>query len=232
MHVIIKRGIVEDKMKNIMFIAPPAAGKGTQAEIIVNKYNIPHISTGDILRDISKENSEIGNYVAETLANGLLVKDEITYQLVLDRLSKDDCKNGFIIDGFPRNYEQALAYDDILKKVGYDLGIIIVIEVDKETLAKRITGRRVCKKCGSIFNINNDLMKPKNESICDICGGDLYQRSDDNLDAFMNRFATYEKNTEKIINHYKDLGVLHFIDGNRTIDEISKQINEIIESTN
>ena len=232
MHVIIKRGIVEDKMKNIMFIAPPAAGKGTQAEILVNKYKIPHISTGDILRDISKENSEIGNYVAETLANGLLVKDELTYQLIINRLSKDDCRNGFIIDGFPRNYEQALAYDDILKKVGYDLGIIIVIEVDEEILAKRITGRRVCKNCGSVFNINNDLMKPKNESICDICGGDLYQRSDDNLDAFKNRFTTYEKNTEKIINHYKDLGVLYFIDGNRTIDEISKQIDEIIKSAN
>lgn len=232
MHVIIKRGIVEDKMKNIMFIAPPAAGKGTQAEIIVNKYKIPHISTGDILRDISKENTEIGNYVAETLANGLLVKDELTYQLIIDRLSKDDCKNGFIIDGFPRNYEQALAYDNILKKVGYDLGIIIVIDVDQEILAKRITGRRVCKNCGSVFNINNDLSKPKNESICDICGGDLYQRSDDNLDAFKNRFATYEKNTEKIINHYKDLGVLHFIDGNKPIDEISKQIDKIIESAN
>lgn len=232
MHVIIKRGIVEDKMKNIMFIASPAAGKGTQAEIIVNKYNIPHISTGDILRDISKENSEIGNYVAETLANGLLVKDELTYQLIIDRLSKDDCKNGFIIDGFPRNYEQAVAYDDILKRVGYDLGIIIVIEVDQDILEKRITGRRVCKNCGSVFNINNDLMKPKNESICDNCGGDLYQRSDDNLEAFKNRFATYEKNTEKIINHYKDLGVLHFIDGNRTIDEISEQIDKIIKEAN
>lgn len=232
MHVIIKRGIVEDKMKNIMFIAPPAAGKGTQAEIIVKKYKIPHISTGDILRDISKENSEIGNYVAETLANGLLVKDELTYKLISDRLSKDDCKNGFIIDGFPRNYEQALAYDDILKNVGYDLGVIIVIEVNEETLAKRITGRRVCKNCGAVFNINNESMKPKNQSVCDICGGDLYQRSDDNLDAFKNRFATYEKNTEKIINHYKDLGVLHFIDGNRPIDEISKQIDEIIESAN
>ena len=219
-------------MKNIMFIAPPAAGKGTQAEIIVNKYKIPHISTGDILRDISKENSELGNYVSEVLANGLLVKDELTYQLVKDRLSKEDCKNGYIIDGFPRNYEQALAYDDILKDLGYDLGIVIVIDVDQEILEKRITGRRVCKNCGSVFNINNDLMKPKNESICDICGGDLYQRSDDNLEAFKNRFATYQKNTEQIMNHYKDLGVLHFIDGNKTIDEISKQIEEIINSSN
>ena len=108
-------------MKNIMFIAPPAAGKGTQAELIEERYKIPHISTGDILREIAKENSEIGNYVHETLISGNLVKDEITYQLIEKRLSEDDCKNGFIIDGFPRNYEQAIAYDNILEKLGYEI---------------------------------------------------------------------------------------------------------------
>ena len=133
-------------MKNIMLIAPPAAGKGTQAEMIEKKYNIPHISTGDILRDVSKENSELGNYVRETLASGNLVKDEITYELVKERLSKDDCKNGYIIDGFPRNFEQALAYDNILDEIGYNVGIVIVIDIDKETLEKRIIGRRICDK--------------------------------------------------------------------------------------
>lgn len=215
-----------------MFIAPPAAGKGTQAEIIVKKYNIPHISTGDILREISKENSEIGNYVSEILSNGLLVKDELTYKLVSDRLSKDDCKNGYIIDGFPRNYEQALAYDDILKQIGYDLGLVIVIEVDQKILEKRITGRRVCENCDAVYNINDESKKPKVESVCDLCGGNLFQRSDDNLEAFQNRYATYEKNTEQIINHYKDLGVVYFIDGTKSIDEISQQIDEIIKSAN
>ena len=141
-------------MKNIMFIAPPAAGKGTQAELIVEKYHIPHISTGDILREISKEDSELGNYVQETLASGKLVKDEITFQLIEDRLARDDCKNGYIIDGFPRNIEQALEYDKILKKLGYDIGHVILINIDEKTLEKRITGRRVCEDCKSIFNIN------------------------------------------------------------------------------
>ncbi len=216
-------------MKNIMFIAPPAAGKGTQAEIIEEKYKIPHISTGDILRDISKENTEIGNYVRETLASGNLVKDEITYKLIRNRLSMDDCKNGFIIDGFPRNYEQALAYDSILKDIGYDIGVVIVIDIDKKILEKRITGRRVCENCQAVFNINDPLEMPKEETVCDLCGGKLYQRSDDNLEAFQNRFATYHNKTEKIIEHYSSQGVLYHVDGNMSVDEISKQIDEIIK---
>ena len=131
-------------MKNIMFIAPPAAGKGTQAELVKKKYNLPHISTGDILREISKEDSEIGNYVAETLSSGGLVKDEITYQLIKERLAKDDCKNGYIIDGFPRNLEQAKEYDKILDELNYDIGNIILIDIDEEVLQKRVVGRRIC----------------------------------------------------------------------------------------
>ena len=141
-------------MKNIMFIAPPAAGKGTQAELVVAKYHIPHISTGDILREISKEDSELGHYVFETLASGKLVKDEITYQLIQDRLSKDDCKNGFIIDGFPRNLEQAIEYDKILANLGYTIGNVIYININEKTLEKRITGRRICEDCKTIYNIN------------------------------------------------------------------------------
>ena len=126
-------------MKNIMFIAPPAGGKGTQAEIIEAKYHIPHISTGDILRDIAEENSELGQYVAEVLSSGELVKDEITDKLIENRLRKADCKNGFIIDGFPRNIDQALRYDHILKRLGYDIGAVLLINIEKKTLEKRIT---------------------------------------------------------------------------------------------
>ena len=154
-------------MKNIMFIAPPAAGKGTQAELVVEKYHLPHISTGDILREISKEDSEIGNYVKETLASGELVKDEITYQLIEDRLAKEDCKNGYIIDGFPRNLDQANEYDKILKRLGYEVGNVIYINVDKKVLEKRITGRRICEDCGTIYNINDPNNSPKVESVCD-----------------------------------------------------------------
>ncbi len=217
-------------MKNIMFIAAPAAGKGTQAELVVQKYGIPHISTGDILREISKEDSEIGNYVAETLSSGKLVKDEITYQLIEDRLKKDDCKNGYIIDGFPRNIEQANEYDKILEKLGYEVGNVIHINVDKNTLEKRITGRRICEDCNTIYNINDKNSSPQVESICDNCGGKLYQRSDDNLESFQTRYNTYEEKTAPIIEHYRKQGVLKEVDGDDSVENIFKKIDEIIRN--
>ena len=217
-------------MKNIMFIAPPAAGKGTQAELVVSKYGIPHISTGDILRDISKEDSEIGKYVYETLASGELVKDEITYQLIEDRLKKDDCKDGFIIDGFPRNLDQANEYDKILDKLGYEVGNVILINIDKKTLEKRITGRRICEDCKTIYNINDENSSPKVESICDNCGGKLYQRSDDNLEAFETRYQMYIDKTEPIIDHYRKQNVLVEVDGNDTVENIFNRIDEIIRN--
>ena len=216
-------------MKNIMFIAPPAAGKGTQAELVVQKYHIPHISTGDILREISKEDSEIGKYVYETLASGNLVKDDITYQLVEDRLKRDDCKNGFIIDGFPRNLDQAFEYDKILKRLGYKVGNVILINIDKKTLEKRITGRRICEDCKTVYNINDEKSSPKVESVCDNCGGKLYQRSDDNLESFQTRYKTYLEKTEPIINHYKEQNVLHEVNGDDTIENIFAQIDKIIK---
>lgn len=215
-------------MKNIMFIAPPAAGKGTQAEIITAKYNIPHISTGDILREIAKEDSEIGNYVAETMASGKLVKDEITYQLIEDRLSREDCKNGFIIDGFPRNLDQAIEYDKILARLGYEVGNVFLLNISTKTLEKRITGRRVCEDCNAIYNINDTAKAPQVESVCDKCGGKLYQRKDDNLESFQTRFAMYQEKTEPIIEHYRKQNVLHEIDSNNEFDEVFRQIDEII----
>ena len=216
-------------MKNIMFIAPPAAGKGTQAELVVSKYNLPHISTGDILREISKEDSEIGNYVRETLASGNLVKDEITYQLIEDRLKKDDCKNGFIIDGFPRNLDQAREYDKILQDLGYDIGNVILINIDEKTLENRIVGRRLCEDCGAIYNINDPKSAPKVESICDNCGGKLYQRTDDNLESFQNRYQTYLEKTAPIIDYYKKQNVLHEVDGDDTVENVFAKIDEILK---
>ncbi len=216
-------------MKNIMFIAPPAAGKGTQAELIVEKYHIPHISTGDILREISKEDSEMGEYVRETLASGQLVKDEITYQLIEDRLKKEDCKNGYIIDGFPRNIDQAYEYDKILERLGYDVGNVILLKIDKKVLEKRITGRRICESCGAIYNINDPKQTPKEESVCDSCGGKLYQRSDDNLESFQTRYQTYEEKTSPIIEHYRKKNVLKEVNGDDTIENIFKQVEKIIK---
>ena len=211
-----------------MFIAPPAAGKGTQAEKIIEKYHIPHISTGDILREISKEDSEIGNYVFETLASGKLVKDEITYQLIEERLKKEDCKNGFIIDGFPRNLDQAIEYDNILKRLGYQIGKVIVINVEEKILEKRITGRRICENCHAVYNINEEENAPQIESICDICGGKLYQRSDDNIEAFKTRYQMYLEKTIPIIEHYKKQNVLYEVNGNDNVENIAKEIDKII----
>ena len=215
-------------MKNIMFIAPPAAGKGTQAELVVAKYNLPHISTGEILREISKEDSELGHHVAETLASGNLVKDEITYQLIEERLKKEDCQNGFIIDGFPRTLDQAIEYDKILAKLNYDVGNVILINIDAKTLEKRVTGRRICENCKTIFNINIESQAPEVESVCDACGGKLYQRSDDNLESFQNRYKTYQEKTEPIIEHYRKQNVLHEVNGDDTVENVFAEIDKII----
>ena len=219
-------------MKNIMFIAPPAAGKGTQAELVTSKYNIPHISTGDILRDISKEDSELGSYVSEVLTSGGLVKDEITYQLIEDRLKKDDCKKGFIIDGFPRNLDQAIEYDKILERLGYNIGIVFLIDIDKSLLEKRVTGRRICSECKAIYNINFEESTPMVESVCDNCGGSLYQRKDDNIEAFNNRYNLYLEKTEPIIDYYKEKGVLHKVDGNKSKEEVFQEVDGIIQEEN
>lgn len=215
-------------MKNIMFIAPPAAGKGTQAELVVEKYNIPHISTGDILRDISKEDSEIGHYVFETLSSGRLVKDEITYQLIEDRLKKEDCRKGFIIDGFPRTIVQAIEYDKILSKLGYAIGNVIYINISEKTLEKRITGRRICENCKMIYNINEPSKAPQIESICDSCGGKLYQRNDDNLASFQTRYKMYQEKTEPILEHYRKQKVLYEVNGEDTVENVFKEIDKII----
>lgn len=218
-------------MKNIMFIAPPAAGKGTQAELIVEKYHIPHISTGEILRKISKEDSELGSYVFETLASGKLVKDEITYQLIENRLQQEDCKQGFIIDGFPRNLDQAIEYDNILARLGYKIGNVISIVIDEKKLEKRITGRRICEDCKSIYNINDTGSAPQVESICDNCGGKLYQRNDDNLEAFQTRYQMYLEKTAPIIDHYKKQNVLKEVNGDDTVENVFKQVDKIISSS-
>jgi adenylate kinase len=213
-----------------MVIAPPAAGKGTQAELVTKKYNIPHISTGDILREISKEDSEIGSYVYETLASGKLVKDEITYKLIEERLNKDDCKNGYIIDGFPRNLDQAIEYDKILANLGYEIGNVIYLDISEKTLEKRITGRRLCEDCHAIYNINDENSSPKVESVCDKCGGKLYQRNDDNLEAFQTRYQMYLEKTAPIIEHYKKQNVLHVINGEDTVENIFNAVDEIISN--
>lgn len=216
-------------MKNIIFIAPPAAGKGTQSSIIEKKYSLPHISTGDILRNESKKDSELGRYISEVLDRGSLVKDEVTYELLKDRLSQPDCQNGYVLDGFPRNIEQAYQYDQILKDLNQELGFVIELDIDEEILEKRITGRRVCLDCGAVYNINSEEEKPKLESVCDKCGGKLYQRNDDNVTSFKNRYNLYIEKTQPLLDYYAKKGILYVINGNDSVDNIAKEIDTVLK---
>lgn len=199
-------------MKNIILIAPPAAGKGTMASMLKVKYNYAHISTGDLLRDAASRGDELGNKIKEMQLAGQLVTNEIVYRLLEERLKEEDCRNGYILDGYPRSLEQAKEYDNILKRINKDLGIVIILDVDKEVLMKRVVGRRMCKDCSFIYNIYSTDLKPQNENICDKCSGELYQRGDDNLEAFEKRYQTYLDQTEPLIDYYNSRGILYRVD--------------------
>ena len=199
-------------MKSLIFIAPPAAGKGTQSEIISKKYNIPSISTGDLLRDARNQDNEIGRIIREKQDKGLLVDDEIVLNLLKNRLNESDCANGYILDGFPRNTSQAIAYEKILNELNKELGIVILLEAPKVLLMKRITGRISCPKGKAVYNSLSDHMKPVKEGICNNCGTSLVRRSDDNEETFNQRFQTYIDKTEPLINYYKEKGNLYKVD--------------------
>ena len=212
-------------MKNIILIAAPAAGKGTLSEMLVEKYNYAHISTGDLLRDAARKGDELGNKISEILKKGELVTDEVVFQLLERRLNDEDTKNGYILDGFPRTLSQAKEYDLMVQKMGIALGIVVVIDTPYETLKKRIVGRVLCKECGSVYNTLTGVNTPKIDGICDKCGGELYKRSDDNEESFENRYKTYEEKTAPIIDYYKEKGNLFFIKG-----ESKEQMLESIEA--
>ena len=208
-------------MKNIILIAAPAAGKGTLSSLLVEKYGYVHISTGDLLREVSKEKSELGEKISTMLKNGELVTDEIVFELLENKLKVVD--KPYILDGFPRTINQAYKYDDLIKKLNKDLGVVIVLNCDYDVLKKRIVGRHLCKDCGSIYNTLTSVNTPKNDGICDNCGGDLYKRSDDNEESFKNRYDTYLEKTKPLIDFYQEKGVLHYIDSHSTetmLDEI------------
>lgn len=198
-------------MKNIILIAAPAAGKGTLSEMLVEKYGYVHISTGDLLRDASKEDTPLGKKISEMLQSGALVTNEIVFDLLEKRLMKDDTKNGYILDGFPRTLEQAEMYDDTVKRLNLDLGVVIVLESDYETLRMRIVGRMLCEECGSVYNVLTGVNTPKVEGLCDKCGGKLYKRSDDNEESFKTRYDTYLDKTKPLIDFYKEKGIIHFV---------------------
>ena len=198
-------------MKNIILIAAPAAGKGTLSEMLVEKYGYIHISTGDLLRDASKSETELGKKISGMLSRGELVTNEIVFELLENRLKQDDIKKGYILDGFPRTLEQAHMYDELVSRLNLDLGEVIVLESSYETLMKRIVGRMLCEKCGSVYNTLTGVNTPKVENVCDKCGGSLYKRSDDNEESFKNRYDTYLEKTEPILDFYKEKGKVHYV---------------------
>jgi len=213
---------------NIVFLGPPGAGKGTQAKILIERYGIPQISTGDMLREHRAKGTELGKKAQEYMDKGQLVPDEIILSMVKERLSQPDCEKGFILDGFPRTVAQAEALDRMLEEMGKKLDFALALVVPDELLVERLTGRRTCKQCGMMYHIK--YKPPKVEGKCDVCGGELYQRPDDNEETVRNRLKVYHEQTAPLIEYYKKKGILREIDGRGTIDEITQQIISILEA--
>ncbi|MGL5717555.1 MAG: adenylate kinase [Paraclostridium sp.] len=206
----------------IILLGPPGAGKGTQAAGIVEKYNIPHISTGDIFRKNIKEGTDLGRKAKEYIDQGLLVPDELTVGLVTDRVAQDDCKNGFMLDGFPRNVAQAQQLGEYLNSVNLSLDTVINIEVDKNILVGRAVGRRICKSCGATYHV--EFNPPKVDGICDVCGGELYQRADDNEETVSKRIQVYLDETKPLADYYSKEGIIANINGEQSIDKVFADI--------
>lgn len=213
-------------MKSILFIAPPAAGKGTQSKIISETYKIPHISTGDLLR--KSNNPEI----LEIMKNGTLVSTDLTISLLKKRLSEKDCVNGYILDGFPRTISQAKAYEKLLGELNIKEGIVIVLNLDKENSRKRIIGREVCPSCFAIYNELFEEKKTKLKGLCDNCQTKLIKRVDDNNETFENRYSIYLKETEPLIKYYEKKGIVYYVDSGINEEYTFNQIKKIIGGVN
>lgn len=210
----------------IVMLGAPGAGKGTQAKKIAGKYGIPHISTGDIFRANIKNGTELGKKAKTYMDQGCLVPDELVVNLVVDRISKEDCKNGYVLDGFPRTIPQAEELDKELTKLNDSLDFAINIEVPDDNIVNRMSGRRACVGCGATYHIINAA--PKKENICDVCGGELILRDDDKPETVLKRLAIYHDQTKPLIQYYADKNILVQVDGTVNLEEVFKSIVQII----
>lgn len=208
-------------------MGPPGAGKGTQAADLIKKYQIPHISTGDMFRAAIKTGTALGIKAKEFMDAGSLVPDEVTIGIVAERLAEPDCSKGFLLDGFPRTVAQANALDKILVDLQMSLEGVLNIEVDEEKLLERLTGRRICRQCGATYHLV--FNSPVTDDVCDICGGELYQRSDDTLDTAKNRLQVYNDQTQPLIEYYRKKGILREINGDQEITKVLQDIVEALE---
>ena len=214
----------------LVIMGPPGAGKGTQAALIKKEYNIPHISTGDMFREAMNNHTSLGDEAKKYIDKGMLVPDSVTIGLVKERLSKDDCKKGFLLDGFPRTIEQAVALDQILNELNTKLDAVIDIDVDTNVLVDRIVGRRVCASCGAGYHIKS--LPPKKEGICDVCNGPLIQRKDDTKEIITTRIDVYTRQTEPLLKYYSEKELVKKVDGLGNIDGIFANIKASLEDVN
>jgi len=212
----------------IVLLGAPGAGKGTQAKKLVEKYGIPQISTGDILRKAVADGTPLGREAKNYMERGELVPDSIVIGLVKERITRDDCKKGYILDGFPRNTSQAEALDRVLAEMNAPLDVALNVDVEKEELLKRLTGRRTCRNCQQMYNVY--FSPPKTDGVCDKCGGELYQREDDKEETIKKRLEVYEKSTAPLIKYYNRKGILKTVKGAGSIDEIFSKVCSILEA--
>ena len=212
----------------IIMLGAPGAGKGTQAQMIADKFNIPHISTGDIFRANIKNGTELGKKAKEFMDKGLLVPDELTVQLLLDRVANDDCKNGYVLDGFPRTIPQADVLDAELTKLGDKVDFAVNVDVPDENIVRRMSGRRACLKCGATYHIEH--IPPKKEGICDKCGSELVQREDDKPETVQNRLSVYHEQTQPLIDYYDKKNILKTVDGTKDMQEVFNEIVKILNA--
>lgn len=218
-------------MINIILIAPPAAGKGTQANLLCDKYKLAHISTGDLLRAVATKEDELSLKIKEIMQSGRLVSDDIVIELLKERIKEEDCHNGFVLDGFPRNVNQALSYINLAQNMNIPIGHFIFIDVPMEITKKRIVGRLSCK-CGAVYNEEINENKPKVDNTCDLCGSTLIKRSDDNEETFKERYNEYVKETFPVIDFIEKEGLLHKVNGVNSKENILEEISKIIDRGN
>ncbi len=212
----------------IIMLGAPGAGKGTQAKLIAEKYNIPHISTGDIFRANIKEGTELGKEAKQYMDKGQLVPDELTVRILLDRVAKDDCKNGYVLDGFPRTIPQAEVLDTEVAKLGDKIDFAIDVDVPDENIIKRMSGRRSCPGCGRTYHIVH--IPPKKEGICDDCGKELVLRDDDKPETVKSRLDVYHKQTQPLIDYYSKQNILRTVDGTKDMDDVFTAITALLEA--
>ncbi|MCR4595882.1 MAG: adenylate kinase [Lachnospiraceae bacterium] len=210
----------------IIMLGAPGAGKGTQAKMIADKYGIPHVSTGDIFRANIKNGTELGKQAKAYMDKGELVPDELTVKILLDRVAQDDCKNGYVLDGFPRTIPQAEVLDKELDRLGESIDYAIDVDVPDENIVKRMGGRRACVTCGATYHIEH--VPPKKEGICDNCGGELILRDDDKPETVQNRLNVYHTQTQPLIDFYNAKGVLREVDGTKDMMEVFDSITAIL----